>query len=178
MKRVCSYCGTLIGTIEDSSNHPEAISHGICPDCVHQAVAGTGAELGAFLDRLPGPVFVVDAEGRIVAANAGGRELVRPDHEQLAGRLGGEVFECKHAKLPGGCGQTIHCKSCTIRQTVNRTHATGEPCTHVPAYMDLGDLVDSRRVRFLISTEKAGDVVLLRIDEVAPVSPPGSGTEE
>ena len=107
----------------------------------------------------------MDKDGRVVAANTQGLKQVSQDVGQIEGRLGGEVFECKYATLPGGCGQTIHCKTCTIRKTVTKTHETGECCIRVPAYMDLGDIIDVKTIRFLISTEKVNDVVLLRIDD-------------
>lgn len=69
-----------------------------------------------------------------------------------------------HSKLPEGCGQTIHCKSCTIRNSVMDTLNTGISHTNVPAYLDKSL---SKKTKYLITTEKAGDAVLLRIDELS-----------
>jgi hypothetical protein len=78
------------------------------------------------------------------------------------------VLECAYARLPGGCGNTEHCKACTIRRTITTTHATGDGKVNVPAYQDIVTPGGIREVRFLISTEKVGNFVLLRIDEVQP----------
>ena len=93
--------------------------------------------------------------------------------KDLAGmqnRPAGEVFECKYAGLPGGCGETVHCKSCTIRKTVMATTKSGSPCFRVPAYMDLGDYLNRKSLRFLVSTQQVGEVVVLRIDDAEPTT--------
>ncbi len=92
------------------------------------------------------------------------RFLTKKTHE-VEGQLGGDVFSCAYASLPGGCGQTIHCKSCTIRITVTDTAETGKQHERVEAYQELHHITGDRIIRFLISTEKVGDVVLLRIDD-------------
>jgi hypothetical protein len=59
--------------------------------------------------------------------------------------------------------------------TVRDTAATGRSHTGVEAYPDLNWMTGEKRVRFLISTEKSGDAVFLRIDEVAPLPFPEEG---
>ena len=149
-----------------SADEMEDISHGLCASCVPKFMAGHGCKFAEFLDRQAVPIFVVGDNGRILGANNEGLDLVDKAADAIQGQLGGEVFECRHASEPGGCGQTIHCKSCTIRNSVTKTAQTGEPCIRVEAYMDLGNIIQDHTVRFLISTEKVIDVVLLRIDEV------------
>jgi hypothetical protein len=166
VKRVCLYCKREFGTTTDYSQPAGAASHGICAHCVRLAFAGNGTNLQEFLDGLPGAVLVTDENVRVIGVNAAGQRLLSARSPELRGRLGGEIFECQHARLPGGCGQTIHCRACTIRTCVTHTHTTGEPRIRVPAYMDLGDLIEDRRPRFLISTSKLGEAVLLRIDQV------------
>ena len=174
IRQVCLYCNKDLGSIEEPGNNQESISHGLCPKCFPRFVAGTGESLGDFLDSLPAPVFVLDQAGRMVAANTRGKQLVSKDSEGIKGCLAGEVFSCKHSKLPGGCGQAVHCKTCTIRRAVTTTFESGKPCMKLSAYVDLGDMIDMRAIRFLISTEKVGDVVLLHMDEIQPADPPDS----
>lgn len=163
---ICFFCNTRIDNDGKPVSEDQEISHGLCPNCVPKFMAGHGCRFADFLDKLPPPIFVVGDNGRIVGANSEGLRLIDKEAGEIQSRLGGEVFECRHAKEPGGCGQTIHCKTCTIRNSVTETARTGEPCIRVPAYMDLGNIIQERTVRFLISTEKVIDVVLLRIDEV------------
>ena len=177
IKQVCLYCNEHLGSIEEPGDDTERISHGVCPRCFPKLLAGSGKPLAKFLDSLPAPVFVVDQDVRIVTANALGRELISKDLEEMRGHLGGEVFSCKYSKMPGGCGQTVHCKACTIRKTVTKTYKNGRPCTRVPAYMDLGDYTGDKTVRFLISTEKVENVVFLRIDDSQAVDPTEGGEQ-
>ncbi|MCJ7776462.1 MAG: hypothetical protein MUP08_08760, partial [Desulfobulbaceae bacterium] len=67
----------------------------------------------------------------------------------------------------GGCGNTVHCKSCTIRNTVTDTLQSGKSNIKVPAYPDLHHITGDNRIRFLITTERAAEAVLLRIDEIS-----------
>ena len=168
IKQICLYCNSELGSLEKEKVDTEEISHGICPDCFPSFVAGTGTLFSDFLDALPAPVFVFGPDGRAAGANARGRALAGKDQAELRQRPIGEVFQCANADLPGGCGETIHCKSCTIRNAILETARSGAPCLRVPAYMDLGDQIERRSVRFLISTRLAGEVVLLRIDDVEP----------
>jgi hypothetical protein len=165
MKQACMYCGEDAGEVDGSPDDPDAISHGLCVDCLPVLLAGLGKRLTDFLDAITKPVFVVDADSRVIGANTLGLGQVSKNLKDIEGRLGGDVFECRHAGEPGGCGKTIHCKACTIRRTVTHTAETGESAFRVPAYMDLGDLSNNRTVRYLISTEKVDEVVLLRIDD-------------
>lgn len=93
--------------------------------------------------------------------------LLQKTPEEVEGELGGNAFGCNYADLPGGCGNTAHCKTCTIRMTVMDTLQSGKSNIRVPAYPDLHHMTGENRIRFLITTEKVGEAVLLRIDEVA-----------
>jgi hypothetical protein len=166
MRVICAWCKKDLGPSATSTNDAAPVSHGICPDCVKRVMAPLGKPLESFLDTLAGSVLAVDVDGRVFAANTAGYSLLKKNPSDVNGQLGGDVFECKWAKTPGGCGKTIHCKSCTIRMTVTDTITTGKSHIRQEAYPDLFYLTKDMRVRFLISTEKAGEAVLLRIDDV------------
>lgn len=173
-KQVCLYCNAYLGSIEEPGNNVKCISHGVCPSCFPKLVAGSGEPFADFLDSLPAPVFVVNKDVRIASANTRGQQFVSKDLGEMQDRLGGEVFSCKYSRLPGGCGQTLHCKTCTIRITVTKTFESGKSYNRVPAYMDLGDYTGDKTIRFLISTEKIESVVFLRIDNAQPINPTDS----
>ena len=109
-------------------------------------------------------------EGSVAYANPAACTVLGKSLGQIQGFQGGEVFECEYARLPEGCGNTMHCSACTIRNTVMATVKTGKPNRLVPAFLsqDFGD--GSRRIDFLISTEKKGGVVFLKIDEMNEAS--------
>lgn len=121
-----------------------------------------------FIDSLEIPLFVVDQNGAVVTSNAAGAAAAGKTKLQTQGKLGGEVFDYVNHTLPGCCGQTIHCKTCTIRNAVTQTFQTGKPLQDVPAYLDLNNFFGgTKQVAFRISTEKKGQVVMLKIRELA-----------
>jgi PAS domain-containing protein len=152
MKRTCLVCHTAFEPADDDP----AITQGICEQCSGGFVAPASAvTLGEFLDQLGVPVLLMDDDVRVAGYNRAARELLGCRSQTLDGRLAGEVIECKNAGLPGGCGQTENCKGCAIRHAIATTHQTGESRRNVLA----------RQLGKLISTEKIGRFVLLRIDE-------------
>lgn len=165
MKVICSYCRKRLPD-KAPFDDPEP-THTMCAECLAYFEAQwKGQGLGEYLNRFDAPVLAVDADGRLIAANQSAAELLGRPAEELTGLLGGEATECVNARLPGGCGQTIHCQRCTIRKTVTETMQTGKPSTDVHAYLDR----DEGRVYFLISTEREGDFVRLTIREASPPS--------
>lgn len=165
MRRVCAWCGKEMDKLELECTTDEPITHGICPDCVRKVLSYGGMPLRRYLDRFSGRVYLVDSSVRIVAANKEGVALTNKTPEEIEGLLGGDAFECAYAHLPGGCGKTVHCKTCTIRNIVTETFCSGRGQRKVAAYPDLYHITGEKITSFLITTEKVGDAVLLGIDE-------------
>ena len=164
MKTVCAWCGndiTLPGCIPVGEGK---ISHGICLPCANRMIIQTPFELRAFLDDVAVPVVLVDNEGVVRIANDKVYSMIGKGTEQVEGFSGGDVFQCIYSRLPEGCGNTTHCSGCAIRRTVMETHATGQTRYRVPATLMQQSGEGTNEIRFLISTEKMGDYVLLRID--------------
>jgi hypothetical protein len=136
----------------------------MCDSCSRSVLSGSGRPLQQFLDALDAPLLVVDSDLVVLAGNRRAQEALKKDLPRIKRRCG-DVIGCQHAGSSEGCGGTVHCKSCTIRRTVLDTYATGKSHLGVDAYPDVE--VDSKvkHLRIRISTEKLGDVVLLRIDE-------------
>ena len=170
MKRVCAWCDKEMGSVKSESSLPSdnVITHGICDDCKSNIRFQTGANLQSFLDSLKVPILVVDSEGVVKTANMKAQSVLGKDDVGIDGYRSGDVFECANARLPGGCGHTMHCSGCTIRRTVMETHSTGKAFFKVPAYLNkrTPEALEPETICFLISTKKVGDMVLLRIDEV------------
>jgi hypothetical protein len=159
---VCCYCKKQVKT---KPSDFDAVSHGACDQCLPLMIRELGQPLSEFLDELRPPVLVVQDNARVIAANAAARKMLTRDQLEICGELAGEVIGCMHAREPGGCGQTIHCESCAIRQAVTHTMDTGEPCRKT-AFADIGLISNDRRVRFLIETEKVNSFVRLTILDV------------
>jgi len=161
--RTCIWCKAEI----PNGDPAHVITQCFCPACrEYFSTPQNRKSLPQFLDELGVPVLVMDDTIRVLGFNESARALLGKNLEACVGRYGGDVLECAYARLPGGCGNTEHCKACTIRRTVTSTHLTGDSHVKVPAYQDLATPNGTREIRFLISTEKAGSFVLLRIDEM------------
>jgi hypothetical protein len=170
MKSTCAWCKKEISLSDCSDpNNNRPITHVVCSDCLRKDVSSYAVSLREYLDLFPKPVFVVDSDVRIVASNRLGSSLLNKKPEDVDGKLGGDAFECIYAELPGGCGNTLHCKTCTIRMTVTDTLQTGKSHVEVPAHPDLHHITKENGIRFLITTERVGNAVILRIDDVAEV---------
>lgn len=126
MKTRCAYCGQWFP--DKPPFESDTVSHTICGACLdYFAAQWDGQRLGEYLDRYPFPVLVCDDDGRVLAINARSERELGIGNRQSIGLLGGELMECVHARLPGGCGATIHCPACTLRGTITHTYQTGEP---------------------------------------------------
>jgi hypothetical protein len=123
-----------------------------------------GVPLQSYLDSLPVPIFVVDDDVVVQAANKLGYAMLNKQPDQVLKRLGGIVFECAYARLPEGCGRTVHCTGCAIRRSVAHTYETGESLYDVPALLHCGRESEENAVILRLSTEMLGNVVVLHID--------------
>ncbi len=135
METRCAYCGALIRR----DPGPGLVSHGMCLPCAeHFERLWAGMPLGEYLDAFDRPVMLVDAEGRLIAGNSRLAAALDRDRSELAGLLGGQAFACVRSRLPGGCGKTVHCRECAVRQLVEGVRETGRGRSSVPAYLDTG----------------------------------------
>ena len=165
MKKVCAWCRKEI--LPESVTEEEGISHGICETCRDYFFSPQGPPtFASFLDLLSVPVIVVDEEVKVAAANEKARQLLEKSAAEIKGIRFGDAIECPYARLPEGCGRSVHCRSCAVRKTVLDTYLTGQSHYDVPAYHDLCFHKKQRSINFSISTEKSGEFVYLRILEV------------
>jgi len=169
----CAWCGTRLDFPDEDEGLRHVVSHGVCQRCAFRLGAQLGMPLSEYLDGLEAPIVLVGGGGDVRGANARARALLGKELPQIVGRLGGEVFECRHATLPEGCGRTVHCSGCAIRRTVTDTYATGRAHLSEPASLDQGTPEEPTHAELRISTERVSDVVLLRIDELERGLPGG-----
>ncbi|MBZ0256306.1 PAS domain-containing protein, partial [bacterium] len=154
-------------TLAANPENPELITHGICDQCSESFSRGDQENFQSFLDDFHFPVIVVDEDGKVLGGNCEACNLTGKTLDQFQNQmLAGEAIDCVHSYEPGGCGHTIHCQTCTIRQSINQTFMTGLSLRNVPAYKDIRVGENEQPVRFLITTEKIKDRVLLRIDDL------------
>jgi hypothetical protein len=124
-----------------------------------------GFNLQKFLNMLDAPVFLVDRDVNVLAANTLANAAVKKPIEKTHREICGNVLECINAFLPEGCGKTQNCPDCTIRNSVNETYKTGTQINRRPAVITRknGDSEDKTE-HLLISTRKDNGIVLLRLE--------------
>ena len=165
--RICAWCKRPLsgGATTDSP-----ISHGICEACASFVLADK-LGLKDFLETIDAPVLAVDEEGRAITVNGPALRVLGKESAHVEGRLGGQVMECDHARLPEGCGKTIHCSGCQIRMSVNHTRRTGEPLIRARAFMSIQTPDGVKEFDYFVSTERLETgVTLLRIDDRRPAA--------
>ena len=162
MNRQCAWCkGSVAKTLSPDRRR---IADSVCGNCSESFVFQMGVPLQTFIDSLQAPIFVVDGDVVVQAANKWGYAMLKKDATQVLKQLGGVVFECAYARLPGGCGRTVHCSGCAIRRSVYHTMETGKSLTRVAAILNCGEAPEPGKIAMHISTEKMGNIVLLRVD--------------
>ena len=165
MRRICAWCKKELTPREDMSTERE-ITHGICSICALKFTSNVPKKVKDMLDIITEPVLVIDALGMVKTANESGLKLLGKDLGSIEEHLGGDVLECAYAKLPEGCGRTEHCKTCAIRNVLMDTLTHDRSYKKVPAYQKIRTPNGERIIRFFISTEKVGEQILLRIDDI------------
>ena len=166
MRVVCSYCRTEAG--EKPPLDDPRITHGMCVACMeHFRRQWRGVTLSEYLDEFEEPVLVVTPDRRVVAVNRPMEAFMGRGIRELRGLLGGEATECVYARLPEGCGQSIHCNTCDIRNAVLRARDTGAPVEDVEARLER----DEGTVHLRVSAYPVAGCIRLVIDETVGVTP-------
>jgi hypothetical protein len=164
MKIVCAWCKKNIGSTPFLAGNSQ-ISHGLCEDCRIE-LEYNFISLEKFIDELNKPIMIVDKQALIQGANQITVKMLQKSKEAFKNQKPGDVIECKYANLSEGCGKTVHCSGCAIRNIVKKTYETGQSQIKVEAYHYLNTPIGYKHMRILLSSEKIGDHVLLQIDDV------------
>lgn len=165
MRRICAWCKKELTPREDMGLEKE-ITHGICSICALNFTSSIPKTLKDMLDLIREPVLIVDSDGFVRSANESGLRMLGKDLDSVVRQRGGDVFECSYAGLPEGCGETEHCKTCAVRNIIMDTLVHDRGYKNVPAYQKINTANGPRIMQFTLSTEKIGEQILLRIDDV------------
>lgn len=166
MQVICSYCRADMGEREPLDNHD--VSHGMCRPCLrHFKRQLDGLELSDYLDQFERPVLAVTKERRAIGINQAMAELLGKSREEIRGLIGGEVMECQYARMPEGCGDSVHCRDCTIRNTVLKSAATGKSFKNVKAYLQRDDARYSMEISILFKDA----YIVVVVDSIAAEEP-------
>ena len=161
MKTICSFCNTIIS---EKPSSDKGANHGICESCFQKILSEFGFNLKKFLDMLDAPVFLVDSDGIVLAANTLATVSAKKPVALMKGKLCGDVLGCINTCLPQGCGKTANCPDCVIRSSVEETYNTGKEITRRSAMLIRNENSKKVKESFLVSTRKDGNAVLLRLE--------------
>ena len=89
LRRICAWCGAALDSRSASLAADTPVAHGICPSCQARFQSERTWSLEDFLERLEGPVVLVDADGMFLAANSRAQAALGQDRLRLSGRRGG-----------------------------------------------------------------------------------------
>jgi len=164
MRKVCAWCGKELNERNDDNiNHP--VSHGICERC-KDYLTSTKVPIRDFINRFDFPILVMDDRGRSQAVNKTASKTLNKKEDEIVGRLGGEIIECKYSFEDEGCGKTEHCSGCDIRNSVMKTMSTSESLKEVTTTQPLKTPSGIRNFKLTFSTEKLEDYVLLKLGKM------------
>lgn len=117
------------------------------------------------LEDIDGPVLLMQGNPRLVlGANKKAQNLFGMAAHEVEGKRGGQVFSCVHSYSEAGCGKDINCEPCKIKGAIVDTLDTGQPHHSVSSVLRIRQAEGERNHVLQISTEKAGEYALVRIE--------------
>lgn len=171
LNQSCIWCSQNIGK-EDQNVFRDGISaHHVCGCCAEHFTLPPSGPLQKHLDQVDVPVLVIElhAGNYLItrAVNKKACDWLGKEPREIIQHLSGNVIECAFARLTEGCGNTLFCADCEIKQSVAGTAQTGLPRVKVKHTLLQGDPDHPSPVELFITTMKAGSMVLLRADPCA-----------
>ncbi|HUL54055.1 MAG TPA: hypothetical protein VLT83_11660 [Opitutaceae bacterium] len=161
MTTLCAWCQRPLLPAPASADG--AGPAGLCPDCARRLQDERPIALADLVNEFAVPVLAVTDDVVVLAANDAARANFNLTAVEMTGRRGGDIIECVHARQPGGCGRTVHCPGCTLRQTVVATAADGKPRRRVRAVQSVATAQGVKLRTFRLSTQAIGGTVLVTI---------------
>ncbi len=163
MNKVCRQCNT---GLESNPKSDYNVTNGICSQCVENLFDEQKNSLKAFLNSIDAPILLMQPDPRQVrTANKKASELFKKDLSQIEGHRGGQVFDCTHAFTEAGCGKDENCEDCKIKNSVVETFTREKSFNGISTVLDIKKNNSIIPYALQVSTEKIGDLALIRIDK-------------
>ena len=141
-----------------------ADAYGICEKSSSPRVPD-GSDYSELLEAMDAPVLLMQGNPRqVVAANTKALELFEKELHEVEGHRGGQVFDCVHAFTEAGCGKDSNCEGCRIRDAIMDTFTTANPHNGISSSLQIKKADEIITYALQISTEKVGDLALVRIE--------------
>lgn len=166
IKRVCAWCGQDIDTVKQRAIPDPIITHGICNSCKANMINQMEFDVQKFLDSMDDPIIIVDSDAIVLAGNSKAEQILGKSSAKLIGLSLGETFHCENVFDKTLCGQSENCPTCELRAQIVATHASGSGQRNKPVLIKVKEESSTYSLRVGISSEKMGNSILLRIDEI------------
>ena len=162
MNKTCKQCKA---GLESNPNTDYIVTNGICSHCIETIFDDQDNSISTFLNNIDSPVLLMQPDPRQVrTANKISCELFEKDLSQIKGLRGGQVFNCIHAFTKAGCGKDENCEDCKIKNSLVDTFTNGTSHDGVSTNLDIKTNTSVMPYHLKVSTEKIGDLALIRID--------------
>ncbi|MEQ8175256.1 MAG: hypothetical protein ABRQ26_09330 [Syntrophomonadaceae bacterium] len=150
---------------EQSANF--IVTGGSCTSCSNQfSMSNSTTTIRALVEAIDAPILVLQSDPRqVYTANQRACELFDKDISQIEGFRGGQVFNCIHSFTELGCGKDVNCEDCKIKGAIVDTFNTGNSFTNVKRTLDVKKAEKTAPYLLEISTEKIGNLALVRINK-------------
>lgn len=124
------------------------------------------------LNAIPVPIFIVDEDVRILDSNAAAEKAFGLSRDAIRSRRGGEALGCLRSQAEG-CGKSLACKSCVIRNSVSKC-LDAASTTQRRMKFEIRTEAKKAELELLISTsplpEAGTNAVLLIIEDITEMS--------
>ncbi len=165
MTESCRACGK-----ESIGNAHDSLTPGYCGACAGKLESTS--QKAAPLESIRAPVLLMQANPRrVVTANRQALTLFGKPLRSIEGHRGGEVFDCVHSFSEAGCGKDNNCEHCKIKHAIMDTFTTGNAHRGISANLDIRKPSGTQTYVVQVSTEKLGDLALVRVDRYSPLKP-------
>jgi len=165
----CALCGIPIVPNSVRRN----ITSAICDSCILQ-VSGTSI-YSALLEAIDAPILLMEGNPRqVITANQKALTLFDKKSEEVENHRGGQVFNCVHSFTEAGCGKDANCENCKIKNSIVDTFTSSTSHSSISTELLIMKAADTRSYVLQISTEKLGDLALVRVERYIADAKPDS----
>lgn len=172
MTATCMVCRNPLASPKPSRN----IGFETCDACI--ARMAKASDYTPLLEAIDAPVLLMQSNPRqVVSSNRKAMALFEKPLEQIASHRGGQVFDCVHSFTEAGCGKDVHCEGCKIKDAIVDTLTSGVSHTGVATALSIRKADGIVPHVLQVTTEKLGDLALVRIDRYDTASPPSGQPE-
>ncbi len=171
MTEICTVCGKPIEP--NAKTASRNISFAICDSCVSQ-VSGA-SDCTALLEAIDAPVLLMQGNPRqVITANRKALALFEKNPQEVEDHRGGQVFDCIHSFTEAGCGKDVNCENCKIKNAIVDTFTSANPHNGVSSELSIKKANGTKTYALRVSTEKLGDLALVRVERYDADAQPGS----